>query len=128
MSGRLALEGEVDHDSAEDVMAMLLADRLLLVTDGLLETAPIGGGQAFGMEGIVRVAQSTRELSPPTVVRRATREAVVCSERKGPRSRSLPVGRRAHRVAFALENVTQTGWLPDRTYATPQRYPRPEPL
>jgi hypothetical protein len=29
------------------------------------------------MDGIVHIADTTRELSPPTVVRRATREVVV---------------------------------------------------
>jgi serine phosphatase RsbU (regulator of sigma subunit) len=65
-----------DSSYEELPMVMQPGDRLLLVTDGLLETVPIGGGQPFGMERTVRVAQSTRELSPPTVVRRATREAV----------------------------------------------------
>jgi serine phosphatase RsbU (regulator of sigma subunit) len=52
-------------------------DRLLLITDGLLETVPYRGSEPFGMEGFVRIAEATRELPPPTVVRRATREVVV---------------------------------------------------
>jgi serine phosphatase RsbU (regulator of sigma subunit) len=52
-------------------------DRLLLITDGLLETVPYRGGEPFGIDGIVRIAEATRELPPPTVVRRATREVVV---------------------------------------------------
>jgi serine phosphatase RsbU (regulator of sigma subunit) len=51
-------------------------DRLLLGTDGLLETVPIGGGGPFGMDGIVRIAESTRGLRPSVVVRHATREVV----------------------------------------------------
>ena len=51
-------------------------DRILLVTDGLLETVPDGGGEPFGMDGIVRIAHLTRRDPPPAVVRRATREVV----------------------------------------------------
>jgi serine phosphatase RsbU (regulator of sigma subunit) len=51
-------------------------DRILLVTDGLLETVPHSGGEPFGMDGILRIAQSTRGDPPPAVVRRATREVV----------------------------------------------------
>jgi serine phosphatase RsbU (regulator of sigma subunit) len=52
-------------------------DRLLLITDGLLETVPYRGGEPFGIDGIIRIAEATRELPPPTVVRRATRDVVV---------------------------------------------------
>jgi Stage II sporulation protein E (SpoIIE) len=51
-------------------------DRILLVTDGLLETVPYTGGEPFGMDGIVRIAHATRGAPPPAVVRRATREVV----------------------------------------------------
>jgi serine phosphatase RsbU (regulator of sigma subunit) len=66
-----------DSDYREQPLELQPRDRLLLITDGLLETVSYRGGQPFGIDGIVRIAEATRELPPPAVVRRATREVVV---------------------------------------------------
>jgi serine phosphatase RsbU (regulator of sigma subunit) len=66
-----------ESDYAEQPLELQPRDRLLLITDGLLETVAYRGDKPFGMDGIVRIAEATRELPPPTVVRRATREVVV---------------------------------------------------
>jgi serine phosphatase RsbU (regulator of sigma subunit) len=91
----------VDSSYRELPLQLQQRDRLLFVTDGLLETVPIGGGGPFGIEGVIRIAQSTRELAPPVVVRRATREViayrggelrddatVVCLDWRGTRQRA----------------------------------------
>ena len=65
-----------DSSFKELPLQLQQGDRLLLVTDGLLETVPIDGGEPFGLNGVMRIARSTLELVPPVVVRRATREVV----------------------------------------------------